>query len=111
MGTIGTTAYALSDEAAQLVESLPAAAQKFRQTIKARQGKTPSTLDTVQRAAAQIEQVAQGSSATASGGALRVIVEPARFNIKDYLWTGTIGLATLVGQVTAVVFLTYFLTK
>jgi predicted PurR-regulated permease PerM len=109
MGAIGTTAYALSDEAAQLVESLPAAAQKFRQTIKARQGKTPSTLDTVQRAAAQIEQVAQGAAATSSGGAMRVIVEPARFNIKDYLWTGTIGLATLVGQVTAVVFLTYFL--
>ncbi len=109
MGAIGATAYALSDEAAQLVESLPAAAQKFRQTIKARQGRAPSTLDTVQKAAAQIEQVAQGASTVTSGGAMRVIVEPARFNIKDYLWTGTIGLATLVGQVTAVVFLTYFL--
>ncbi len=108
MGAMGTTAYALSDEAARLVESLPAAAQKFRQTIKNRQGTAPSTLDTVQRAATQIEQVAQGS-AVSSGGAMRVIVEPARFNIKDYLWTGTIGLATLVGQVTAVVFLTYFL--
>jgi predicted PurR-regulated permease PerM len=109
MGAMGTTAYALSDEAAQLVESLPAAAQKFRQTIKTREGTSRSPLDTVQRAAAQIEQVAQGTSATTSGGAMRVIVEPARFNIKDYLWTGTIGLATLVGQTTAVVFLTYFL--
>ena len=108
MGALGTTAYALSDEAAQLVESLPAAAQKFRQTIKNRQGTTQSTLDTVQRAATQIEQVAQGSIVS-SGGAMRVIVEPARFNIKDYLWTGTIGLATVVGQATAVVFLTYFL--
>ena len=108
MGALGTTAYALSDEAAQLVESLPAAAQKFRQTIKNRQGTTQSTLDTMQRAATQIEQVAQGSIVS-SGGAMRVIVEPARFNIKDYLWTGTIGLATVVGQATAVVFLTYFL--
>ena len=108
MGALGTTAYALSDGAAQLVESLPAAAQKFRQTIKNRQGTTRSTLDTMQRAATQIEQVAQGSIVS-SGGAMRVIVEPARFNIKDYLWTGTIGLATVVGQATAVVFLTYFL--
>ena len=107
-GALGTTAYALSDEAARLVESLPAAAQKFRQTIKNRQGTAQSTLDTVQKAAAQIEQVAQGSTVS-SGGAMRVVVEPSRFNIKDYLWTGTIGLATLVGQVTAVVFLTYFL--
>ena len=107
---LGTTAYALSDEAVQLVDSLPAAAQKFRQTIKARQGDKGSTLDTVQKAAAQIEQAAQDNSAVpASRGVMRVVVEPARFNVKDYLWTGTIGLATLVGQTTVVVFLTYFL--
>ena len=107
---LGTTAYALSDEALQLVDSLPAAAQKFRQTIKTRQGDKSSTLDTVQKAAAQIEQAAQENSAVpASRGVMRVIIEPSRFNIKDYLWTGTVGLATLVGQVTVVVFLTYFL--
>ena len=110
LGAMGTTAYALSDEAARLVESLPAAAQKFRQTIKTRQGGTGSTLDTVQKAATQLEQVAQETAVTAnSRGVMRVIVEPSRFNIKDYLWTGTIGLATLLGQITVVVFLTYFL--
>ena len=110
LAALGTTTYALSDEAVQLVESLPAAAQKFRQTIKKRQGSSSSALDTVQKAATQIEQVAQESSGpTTNRGAMRVIVEPARFNIKDYLWTGTIGLATLTGQFTVVVFLTYFL--
>jgi predicted PurR-regulated permease PerM len=106
----GTTTYALSDEAVKLVESLPAAAQKFRQTIKARQGGSGSTLDTVQKAATQIEQATQETALPAtSRGVMRVVVEPARFNIKDYLWTGTIGLATLLGQITVVVFLTYFL--
>jgi predicted PurR-regulated permease PerM len=110
MGVVGSTAYALSDEAAKLVESLPAAAQKFRQTIKARQNGPGSTLETVQKAAAQIEQAAQEASVPAtSRGVMRVVVEPTRFNIKDYLWTGTVGLATLLGQVTVVVFLTYFL--
>ena len=110
LATLGTTTYALSDEAVKLVESLPAAAQKFKQTIKNRQGGSASTLDTVQKAATQIEQVTQETSGPVpSRGVMRVIVEPARFNIKDYLWTGTIGLATLVGQFTVVVFLTYFL--
>jgi len=110
LAALGTTTYSLSDEAVKLVESLPAAAQKFKQTIKNRQGSSASTLDTVQKAATQIEQVAQETSGSVtSRGVMRVIVEPARFNIKDYLWTGTIGLATLVGQLTVVVFLTYFL--
>ena len=110
LGAMGSTAYSLSDEATQLVESLPAAAQKFRQAIKTRQGRTDSTLETVQKAATQIEQVTQEVNAPAtSRGVMRVVVEPARFNIKDFLWSGTIGLAALAGQVTVVVFLTYFL--
>lgn len=109
-GATVTAAYSLSDEAVKLVDSLPTAAQKFRQTIQARRVKSASALDTVQKAAAQLEQAAQeGRSTTTSRGALRVVVEPPRFNVKDYLWTGTLGLAALVGQITVVVFLTYFL--
>ena len=109
IGGLGATAYSLSDDAVQLVNSLPAAAQKFARTIKARQGASASPLDTVQKAAAQIEQAAQDASVATTRGVIRVMVEPARFNIKDYLCTGTIGLATLLGQVSVVVFLTYFL--
>lgn len=108
--SIGTAGYALSDEAVKLVNSLPAAAQKFRQAIKARHDRSDSALDTVQKAAAQIEQAARDNATPVSNrGALRVVVEPNRFNISDYLWTGTLGLATLIGQFTVVVFLTYFL--
>ena len=111
LGGLGTTAYALSDEAAAMIESLPVAAQKFRNAVRAKSGKSPSTLDTVQKAASQIEQAAQESASPTStrGGPLRVVVERAHFNVKDYLWTGTIGLATLVGQATVVIFMTYFL--
>jgi len=112
LGAAGTTTYALTDEAVKLVESLPAAAQKFRQTIKARRDNSASTLETVQKAAAQIEQAAQDGSpppAANNRGAIRVVVEPSRFNVKDYLWTGTLGLVALIGQFTVIVFLTYFL--
>ncbi len=111
LSAIGSTAYSLRDEAAQLVESLPMAAQKFRQAIKTGSGKSDSTLQTVQKAASQIEQAAQESAAAsgATRGAMRVVVEQSRFNVTNYLWTGTIGLITVLGQTMMVIFLTYFL--
>ena len=110
LGAAGSAAYSLSDEAVKLVESMPAAAQKFRQAVTARRDKSATTLETVQKAATQIEQAAQDATVpVTSRGAIRVVVESARFNIKDYLWTGTLGLVALIGQVTVVLFLTYFL--
>ncbi len=112
LAAAGSTSYALADEAVKLVESLPAAAQKFRESIKSRRDRPASTLETMQKAATQIEQAAQDGSpppAANNRGAIRVVVEPSRFNIKDYLWTGTLGLVALLGQFTVVVFLTYFL--
>ena len=110
-GAVGSTVYSLSDQAVQLVEALPVAAQKFRQTVKARSGTSDSTLETMQKAASQIEQAAResGGVPVTARGAVRVVVEPPRFNVKDYLWSGTVGLLTLIGQVTVVIFLTYFL--
>ena len=106
------TAWSLSGEAFRLLDSLPAAVQKFKQTVNTKRGGPDSTLESVQKAAAQIEQAARDGTlppAANSRGAIRVVVEPPRFDITNYLWTGTLGLAALVGQFTAVVFLTYFL--
>lgn len=109
-GAIGSTTWSLRDNAAQLVESLPVAAQKFRNAMKVKTGQSDSTLETVQKAASQIEQATQdGAKPGNTRGAMRVVVERASFNVKDYLWTGTIGLVALIGQVVAVIFLTYFL--
>jgi predicted PurR-regulated permease PerM len=113
IGATASATYSLRDEALKLVDSLPAAAQKFRQSLKGGPARSDSTLQSVQKAATQIEQAAREGAppdpVTTSRGALRVVVESPRFNVTDYLWTGTIGLMTLVGQVTVVVFLTYFL--
>ena len=108
---MGSGAYLLRLEAAQLIEALPAAAQKLGRALKSSSGKSESALETVQRAASQIEQATRESAAVTgpNRGATRVVIEAPRFNIKDYLWTGTIGLLALIGQVTVVVFLTYFL--
>jgi predicted PurR-regulated permease PerM len=42
-------------------------------------------------------------------GVTRVVVEKPRLNVKDYLWTGTLGLFTFLGQVTLVIFIAFFL--
>ncbi len=109
VGGMASMAWSLSDQAVQLVDSLPVAAKKVRDNLRARAG-MPSTLDTMQKAAAQIEQAAAENSAAtpARRGVQRVVVERPPFNIRDYLWSGTMGLVSAVGQLTVVVFLTYF---
>ena len=109
LGAIGSTTYALSNNAAQLLESLPIAVQKIRNAMKVKTGSPDSTLETVQKAASQIEQATQEGARPGNRGAMRVVIERSSFNIKDYLWTGTVGLVALVGQATVVIFLTYFL--
>lgn len=111
LGALGSGAYRLRLEVAQLIEALPAAAQKLGQALKSNSGKSTSALETVQKAAAQIEQATRDSAAVTgpNRGATRVVIEAPRFNIKDYLWTGTMGLIALLGQIAVVVFLTYFL--
>ena len=106
---LASAAWSLSDGAAQLVDSLPVAAKKVRDNLRARtSGASP--LDTVQKAAAQIEQAATENSAAAPArrGVQRVVVERPPFNIRDYLWSGTMGLMSALGQLTVVIFLTYF---
>jgi predicted PurR-regulated permease PerM len=110
LGGAAASVYSFSDDANQLLESLPAAAKKLRDSVRVR-GERTDTLSTVQRAAAQLEQAANeaGPSAPATRGVQRVVIEKPRFNIRDHLWSGTIGLASLIGQVVVVTFLTYFL--
>jgi predicted PurR-regulated permease PerM len=110
LGGVASGVYRFSDDASQLIDSLPAAATKLRDSLR-RNGRSDSTLGTVQKAAAQLEQAAEeASAATPAGrGVQRVVVENPRFNIRDHLWTGTVGLLRLTGETIVVSFLTFFL--
>ena len=107
---VGATVYSLSDDAGKLVESLPVAAQKLRDAVRAQRGKT-DTLATVQKAAAQLEEAAEDTNRAApvSRGVQRVQIEKPKFNLKDYLWTGTLGLLGMLGQIGTVSLITFFL--
>ncbi len=113
LGTgVGWTVVTLSDDATELLESLPAATQKLRKLVHAQRGSTESAIDKVQRAAADIEQVAKEGGVARPAparGVTRVSIEPERFDIQDYLWSGTLGAAATAGQAVVVVFIAFFL--
>ena len=109
---MGWTVATLSDDATVLIESLPAAAQKLRKTVHAQRGQTESAIEKVQRAAAEIEEAAEEGAAVRPAptrGVTRVSIERERFDIQNYLWSGTLGAAATAGQAVVVVFIGFFL--
>jgi len=112
VGGAGSLAYSLSDDAIQLIETLPEAAQKFRKTLRKEWGTTEGAMDQMQQAAVQLERAANETitpDAAAPQGVTRVLIEKSKLNVSDYLWTGTVGAAVFAGQAVMVLFLTYFL--
>ena len=111
-GGTGSLVYSLSDDANAMIESLPEAAKKLRGALRTPRGEAEGPIAEVQRAAEKIEQAAEVGTAPAppsSKGVARVQVEPPRFSVRAYLWSGTLGLAGLVGQAVVVLFLAFFL--
>jgi predicted PurR-regulated permease PerM len=107
--------YSLSDDANELISSLPNAARKLRDVMHRNPQASDTTLDSMQKAAAELQKAADeagssGAPATGARGApMRVTVEKPRFDLRDHLWTGTVGVATLAGQALIVTCLTYFM--
>ena len=109
VGGIAWGTWSLSDQANNLIESLPNAAQKLRDTLHPKlRDPSPSTMDQVQKAAATLAQ-ATDSGAKATPGVAKVQIVKPSFNIQDYLFTGTMRAAEAAAQVVVVAFITYFL--
>jgi predicted PurR-regulated permease PerM len=111
VGGVAWGTWSLSDQANSLIESLPSAAQKLRDTLHPKlRDPAKSTIDTVQKAATTLAQAADaGAGAKATPGVAKVQIVKAGFNIQDYLFTGTMRAAQAAAQVLVVAFITYFL--
>jgi len=108
VGGVAWTTWSLSDQANNLIESLPDAAQKLRDTLHPKlRDPAPSTMDQVQKAAATLAQATDSTRATP--GVAKVQIVKPQFNIQDYLFTGTMRAAQAAAQVMVVAFITYFL--
>ncbi|MBE7939793.1 MULTISPECIES: AI-2E family transporter [Ramlibacter] len=110
LGGAGTAAWSFSDDLNAFVDTLPNVASRLREALHKRGGQG-ATMDKVQKAATQLEQAAAeaGPNPGAARNVQRVVVEKPRFDIRDHLWSGTLGLASFAGQATVVTFLAYFL--
>ena len=111
LGGAGTAAYYLSDDASRLIDLLPAAAQKVRDSVRVLSGKSASPLATMQKAAAELERAASESASALPPvrGIQRVQVEKPKFDIHDYLWRGSLGMLAALGQVLTVAMMAFFL--
>jgi predicted PurR-regulated permease PerM len=122
LGGGGAAIWSLTDDANELIRQLPTAAEKLRDIVTEKARGSDSPIQPVAQAAAELEKAAQATSpsaaaseparntrAGAQGGVQRVVVEKPGFDIREHLWSGTVGLVSLIGQLTLVTFLTYFL--
>jgi predicted PurR-regulated permease PerM len=107
-GIFGYTGYALSDDAASIVASLPQAAVKLRQALRHGQ---PSAIENVQRAARELQRTADETAGRnpAPSGVHRVQIEQPAIDIKQYLSWGSASLVAFAGQAVLVVFFVFFL--
>lgn len=112
VGGIGSLGYSLSDDAAKLIETLPAAAQKIRLARLEGRRTSEGTMENVQKTATQLERAASETGAPVPAvprGVTRVQIEKPKLNVKEYLWMGTMSAFGLAGQLTVVLFLAYFM--
>src|SRR4051812_7418286 len=115
LGGMGVAGYAFSDDANELVASLPDASRKLRDALHRKpQANNASTLDSMQKAATELQKAAEeaaagGTAPAPTRGVAHVVVDRPRFDLRDHLWNGTVGLAVFVGQAVVVTCLTFFM--
>jgi predicted PurR-regulated permease PerM len=112
-GGLGFGAYSLSDEAVDIIDDLPRAAERLRE--RARRSRAPRSEDTllekVQEAATQIDETAAKAAepVPTPRNVQRVQIVQPPFRASDYLWLGGRGLLSFLAQSAVVLFLVYFL--
>jgi predicted PurR-regulated permease PerM len=102
--------YALSDDAAAMVASVPEAAAKLRVALRHNNAK-PGTIQQVQEAANEIQRTADEAAARnpVGAGVQRVQIEEPAIDVRGYLTWGSTSAIAFAGQATLVVFFVFFL--
>jgi predicted PurR-regulated permease PerM len=110
---VGGGAWALSDDALQIVRDLPPAARRVRESLRTlRQPGGESPIAQVEELATEIEKSAAAAAApdvAPPPGVTRVQVEEKPLDVRSYFWTGSMGLLGLASQGILLFFLVYFL--
>ena len=106
----GWMLYGLRSQASAIIEQLPTAARRLRQTLERDRPTAATAIAQVQKAASEIEKATSTASPPPPpSGVQRVQVESAPINIGDYVMWGSLGIVAALGQLLLILFLAYFL--
>ncbi len=99
--------YALRGQVEGILTQLPAAVNKLSAGLASMQKGQRVNMKNVQAAATAMEKVTNPGS---TGARTReVVVTKPTFEINNFLWVGSIGALEIIGQISMVLFLVYFL--
>jgi predicted PurR-regulated permease PerM len=108
-GTFSWVAFSVSDDAAAMVETLPQAARKLRQTLSDARESGPTALQNMQEAANELQGAAVDAGAKPGARAAAVRGTESTAWLRDYALSQSALLFSVVGQAPIVLLLTYFL--
>jgi predicted PurR-regulated permease PerM len=110
VGAGGWMIYGLRSQATAIVEQLPQAARRFRQSVENDRPTAASAIQQVQKAATELERAANAAAPPPPPtGIQRVQVETPPISISDYVMWGSLGVVAAAGQLVLILFLVYFL--
>lgn len=108
LGGAGAGAWAVQDDVAEVLDEVPAAAQRLRQAWQKSEADGTSTVRRAQKAAEEIERTANAAS-TQPGESPKKTVTVRTSTPGDYIWSGSAAATSAAAQAVLVVLLTYFL--
>jgi predicted PurR-regulated permease PerM len=111
-GSIAYGAWALADDATEIVAQVPEAARKLRVTLQRDNDAEPGAIQQVQRAADELQRTADeatGPNPAPPRGVQRVQIEEPTVNVRDYLTWGSASILAFGGQAVLVFFFVFFL--
>jgi predicted PurR-regulated permease PerM len=110
IGIAASAIFLLRGQAQEMFERLPEALSNAREKIEARYGQNPGAVAKVQEAAGELEKTAaEVAGSQPKPGVTRVQIEEPLFKMGDYVWSSSLGMVWLSGQVITVFFLVLFL--
>jgi predicted PurR-regulated permease PerM len=112
LGALGIGLSYLQPEALNILDLVPRATQKLNSMMRGNSGTPPGAVAKFQKAASEIEKVANTATSqtpTAATAPPKPTTDTPGFRIRDYVLTGTVGLATGLAQFLVVIVLVYFL--
>jgi predicted PurR-regulated permease PerM len=115
LGGLGLGFGSLQPEALDILDLVPRATQKFNIALRGNPRTAPGAVAKIQKAASEIENVANTAASPAASPTSTTVVAPIKPSaevagkVREYLFTGTVSVAAGLGQLVVVVALVYFL--